>query len=195
LEQNALSVPVPSPGIGCRGAGARGAGQAGRWRPAAEAGRSHPAGGACPPLRALAVSGGQRRAVPRPFPVPCPALRATEPVRRRALRRAGRSWPSAPVPPGDRPVGAVRGPSPRRVGRGPAVCRRARSPVWAPGAGRSSPDGPWRRGPGPGSRRTVRAGRSARGGPGPAGLRAAVRGGPVVRPEQALPARQEVVQD
>lgn len=141
-------------------------------------------------LPAPARPGGVRPAAPcRASFIPgavsgAPGNRASLPT---SAARASRSWPSDPVPPGDRPVGAVRGPSPRRVERRPGVPRRARSSVRAPGAGRSNPDGPWRRGPGPGSRRPVRAERSARGGPGPAGLRAAVRGGPVVRPGQRAP--------
>jgi hypothetical protein len=142
------------------GAAAR-ARQGSRLRQARGPGRAIPTGGARRPLRALAVSGGQRRAEPRSFPAQCPALRAAGPFARRALRRASRSWPSAPVPQGGRPVGAVRGPSPRRIGRGP--------------------DGPGR------SRSPVRAGWSARGDPGPAGLLAAVCGGPVVRPERRAP--------
>jgi hypothetical protein len=134
-------------GIACRGAGTSGLPTAaGPWDR-----QSHPTGGARRPLRTLAVPGGQRCAEPRSFSAPCPALRAAGPVARRALRQAGRSWPSAPVPPEDRPVGAVRGPSPagHRAGPGRPGVGAGAGPVRAPGTGLSGPDGPKRRAPGP----------------------------------------------
>jgi hypothetical protein len=146
---------------GASGAAAR-AHQGSRLRQATGTGQSHPTRGARRPLHALAVSGGQRRAEPRSFPAPRPALRAAGPLARRALRRAGGGRPAAPVPPGtvQSASSVVRS---RGASGGVRPSGRARPPV---------PSGP--RSPGPDSRRPTRAGRPARGDPGPAGLRAAV---------------------
>jgi hypothetical protein len=158
------------------GARAREAGQASRRRQAAETGQSHPMGGARRPLRALAVSGGQRRAVPRSFSVPCPAP-SGQPSQFADGRCAGRAVAGRPlrcrrgtvrpawsvVRPlaarragsGRLPAGAVAGPgSRRRAGQsGRAVAARSGTGLPA--------DGP---------RGTVRArrswsGRAPRGGP------------------------------
>jgi hypothetical protein len=129
-RENAFSVPVPSPGQS--GAAAR-AHQGSRLRQATGTGQSHPPSGARRPLRALALSGGQRRAEPRSFPAPRPALRAAGPLARRALRLAGGGQPAAPVPPGtvQSASSVVRGPFPRCVGRGPAIGAAPRRRSWS----------------------------------------------------------------
>jgi hypothetical protein len=175
-RENAFSVPVPSPGQS--GAAAR-AHQGSRLRQATGTGQSHPPSGARRPLRALALSGGQRRAEPRSFPAPRPALRAAGPLARRALRLAGGGQPAAPVPPGtvQSASSVVRGPFPRCVGRGPAIgAGPAAGPVRAAQSGTGLPAAGPR---GAARARRSWSGRSPRGG---------LRGGPAVGPSGGRPA-------
>jgi hypothetical protein len=158
---------------GASGAAAR-AHQGSRLRQATGTGQSHPTRGARRPLHALAVSGGQRRAEPRSFPAPRPALRAAGPLARRALRRAGGGRPAAPVPPGtvQSASSVVRS---RGASGGVRPSGRARSPVRAAQSGTGFPAAGPR---GAARARRSWSGRSPRGG---------LCGGPVVGPERQTP--------
>jgi hypothetical protein len=171
LAGNALSVPGPSPAIGCRGASASGlptsAGHGDRAQPSRLAGHAGPRA----PWRCQAGS-----AVPGLVHSRRRVRHSGQPGLLSGGRCAGRAGAGRPLRRGAvRPARSVvrpRGaPGGVRTGRG----------------GRGHRSGPERHGPGPGSRQPVRAGWSARGDPGPAGLLAAVRGGPAVRPERRAP--------